>query len=603
MKYLKIFEALTEPSLLLEYGGGKMRIHNANSEFLKLTALQPEYLNGSDICDVLKALKLPSKGLKLVTGNLEKCLQQNQVLALEQFQFNLKRNLPESETTTQYWNLRFIPVECEKENFENMVLLSCSDVSLQVEKEKKNALEMEGLKESAQRYWQYLDENANGLFSLDENGRFQSVNEGLLEIAEVSEKQMLEMNFLPFVAEHHKGLVLEYFQKALKGERNQFQADFISFKGSKVVLDISLVPLNCHGKIKGVYGIAKDITEKLKTEKRVEAFERELIKSEQKFKALVQEASDLIAIIDLNGNYKFASESCVSILGMSPEEYIGNNAFDFIHADDQAWVYEKLKSLYQQKQVNIKPFRFKNGEGEWRWLESRATNLLDDPNVEGIVVNSKDVTETYISKKEIESLNERFRLASYATEDLVYDWDLINDSIYRNRVFQINYGFGPEECLCPNKIWFDRIDNKDRKRVQRSLEAARKDPTVKNWTEEYCFLKKNGEQACLKDRAYILRDEDGKAIRMVGAVVDLTESMNYLKKIEKQNALLKELAWEQAHVIRAPLARLKVLANALHESNYECWNEDELKKFIESSVNELDEIISSRILKIEKIIE
>ncbi len=63
--------------------------------------------------------------------------------------------------------------------------------------------------------------------------------------------------------------------------------------------------------------------------------------------------------------------------------------------------------------------------------------------------------------------------------------------------------------------------------------------------------------AYLVDRAYILRDSTGEAIRVVGAVMDVTESKEFLRKSRNKIAMLKEIAWEQAHVIRAPLARSK----------------------------------------------
>ncbi len=96
-----------------------------------------------------------------------------------------------------------------------------------------------------------------------------------------------------------------------------------------------------------------------------------------------------------------------------------------MHPEDQQRVYTQFLELLKSKQIKVSPFRIKNGKNEWCWIESRATNLLEDPNVEGIVVNSKDITEAFLQQKKIEELNERFYLASRATEDLIYDWDLV----------------------------------------------------------------------------------------------------------------------------------------------------------------------------------
>lgn len=253
------------------------------------------------------------------------------------------------------------------------------------------------------------------------------------------------------------------------------------------------------------------------------------------------------------------------------------------------------------KQVLISPFRFQNSKNEWRWIESKVTNLLQDENVGGIVVNSKDITEAYLQKKKIEELNDRYKFASRATEDLIYDWDLIGNKWIRNRVFEENYGFSKKETKGSEEVWFDRIFEEDKERVINNIKSALKDPAREKWNEEYRFLKKNGELSYLIDRAYILRDAEGKAMRVVGAVMDITESKEFLRKIEKQNELLKEIAWEQAHVIRAPLARLKTLVDALEDSSFDEWSKEEIIGYIKSSADELDEIILKRIQKIESI--
>ena len=103
------------------------------------------------------------------------------------------------------------------------------------------------------------------------------------------------------------------------------------------------------------------------------------------------------------------------------------------------------------------------------------------------------------------------------------------------------------------------------------------------------------------DRGYILRDPSGKAIRMVGAVLDVTESRRMIEEIKKQNEILKEVAWEQAHIVRAPLARMKELLSLLEEESYEEWSRGELLQLIIRSADELDELIENIIRKTEKV--
>ena len=600
VNYMEIFEVLPQPCLLISLVEGKTRIDKANKAFCHITGLRIKSAEGIELNKFCSEFNIQPSCLEKIENSLESCFESQEAVTLEPIKYSFQK-VPNLDNFGNYWSMKHIPVNCGKSLDEHFVLTILTDITSQLAKEKENVRILKELDRSVDKCHHFIDKNSDGLFSLDENGNFQSVNEGLLQIAEISEEELLKMSFLPFCENYHREMVLEYFQKALKDEKQEFQADFVSAKGRKVIMDVFLVPLKIRGKIKGVYGIAKDVTERLRAEEKARQSEENLRRSESKFKALVQEGSDMISIINREGIYEFVSDSVSNILGKQPEDYLGRSAFDFMHPHDKERVYTNFLELLESRQIEVLPFRIKNVEEEWCWIESKATNLLEDPNVGGIVVNSKDVTESFLQKNKIEELNERYRLASCATEDLIYDWDLVEDHIVRNRAFEENYGFGPKESLTPEKVWFTRIYKGDHERIISSFNSAMKDTTRKKWTEEYRFLKKNGKLAYLVDRAYILRNADGEAIRVVGAVTDVTQSQEALNKIGKQNTLLKEIAWEQAHVIRAPLARLKALVDTLEDSTFQSWTREELIGYIKSSANELDEILLKRIQKIESI--
>lgn len=148
--------------------------------------------------------------------------------------------------------------------------------------------------------------------------------------------------------------------------------------------------------------LAIDYTEKLKSD-------RALATSEQRFKALVQDGSDLVAILDTNGNYKYVSPTSKSILGVDPEDLVGKNAFDFIHRDDKAQVLAQFNLIGEQKRIKIMPFRFKGVDDEYHWIETIITDLTDDPIVAGIVANSRDVTQRIEDELRTQELIEQLR--------------------------------------------------------------------------------------------------------------------------------------------------------------------------------------------------
>jgi PAS domain S-box-containing protein len=113
----------------------------------------------------------------------------------------------------------------------------------------------------------------------------------------------------------------------------------------------------------------------------------------ERFQALVENASDIVTVLDADGTIRYESPAVERILGYDQEELVGENAYDYVHPDD----VEAVRSEYGRAldEPDRKPkveYRFRAADGEWRVLESIASNRLDSP-VEGFVVNSRDVTE------------------------------------------------------------------------------------------------------------------------------------------------------------------------------------------------------------------
>jgi len=131
----------------------------------------------------------------------------------------------------------------------------------------------------------------------------------------------------------------------------------------------------------------KDITEGKRAEVR-------LYKSEAKFLSLIQNSSDIIGILESDGTILYESPSIERILGYKPEELIGKNAFEFIHPEDISKSFNSLKYLIENFGAIVRvESRFRHKDGSWCFLESTGSNLLAEPSVKGIVLNSRDITD------------------------------------------------------------------------------------------------------------------------------------------------------------------------------------------------------------------
>ena len=142
--------------------------------------------------------------------------------------------------------------------------------------------------------------------------------------------------------------------------------------------------------------------------------EQALRLSEKYFRSLIESASDIITILDGRGDIRYASPSVVRLLGLKPDALVGRSMIDFIHPDDA----EPFRELIENAPSNPGPsagfeFRHRTDTGEWRTLDATVNNLLEDPAVGGIVVNSRDVTDRIAMERE---LAERVRLANFGLD-------------------------------------------------------------------------------------------------------------------------------------------------------------------------------------------
>ena len=125
----------------------------------------------------------------------------------------------------------------------------------------------------------------------------------------------------------------------------------------------------------------------------------EVRRSEARFSSLIRNALDIITILDADGTIRYESPAVVRALGYQPDELIGRNAFQIVHPDDLPQVLVEFRAtLNDPTHSPLVEFRFRHKDGSWRWLEATGTNLLADPTVGGLVINSRDVTE----RKEIQ---------------------------------------------------------------------------------------------------------------------------------------------------------------------------------------------------------
>ena len=236
----------------------------------------------------------------------------------------------------------------------------------------------------------------DAILSKDLNGIIHSWNKGAERIYGYSAEEMIGKHVSMLVPPNHPDDTVEIMQRLRRGERiEHYETTRRAKNGNILSVSLTISPIHDEaGAITGASTIARDISERKRSEEELRRSRQALQESELRFRSLVQNSSDIISILDADGTIRYESPSIERILGYRPEELIGKNAFEFVHSDDR----QRVINIFQEHlptRGSISPveLRFRHRDGSWRTLEATGNNLLHEAGVAGIVVNSRDITE------------------------------------------------------------------------------------------------------------------------------------------------------------------------------------------------------------------
>jgi PAS domain S-box-containing protein/putative nucleotidyltransferase with HDIG domain len=148
--------------------------------------------------------------------------------------------------------------------------------------------------------------------------------------------------------------------------------------------------------------------------------EDELRANEERFRSLVQNSYDIITVLDEHGLIRYESPSICRVLGYDEGSLVGKNAFDFIHADDLPAMIALLGRALNEGLTSASfEFRFRHANGAYVYLEGAGNNLLTHPQIQGIVITSRNISERKRADKELQRVNRALRATSDCNQALV----------------------------------------------------------------------------------------------------------------------------------------------------------------------------------------
>jgi PAS domain S-box-containing protein len=323
----------------------------------------------------------------------------------------------------------------------------------------------------------------------------------------------------------------EYVARALRGEVVKYEGKEL-VQGEEHYTYSVVVPLREQSEGRGVLGVSLDITE-------LKRLQQELAEQQERFRAFINNSHDVLCRIDVQGLLYILNPPVVEkILGRVPNS--GEALLlDWVHPEDRQVVADALEQLKARPGETLSfIYRAQHADGQWVWLESFCTNLLEDPSVQGIVSCTRDITQQKQVELALRESEARFREIAEAVPVVffVYSADL-SQSLYKSPQSEKIWGYPAEEFRRKPDLWKDRIHPEDLPRVLQA--AARATQEAQQIT--YRIFHRDGRLRWLRTSCRPILNEQQEVIRIVGITEDITEQKEAELALQESEARLRAL--------------------------------------------------------------
>jgi len=271
----------------------------------------------------------------------------------------------------------------------------------------------------------------------------------------------------------------------------------------------------------------------------------ELRRSKDHHRAYVELSPQIAWVADPQGQVTEIAPLWEKLVGVPREEGIGAGWAKVLHPDDLAAAHEMWQKAYRTGDPDRADtrYRMRMVDGSYRWFRARARPRRDeDGTILAWYGSLEDIHDQVLAETALRESEERYRLATRATNDVIWDWSFTDEQAAWAGAYEKVLGYPELKHKTELDWWLDRIHPDDLPRVLANQQMVFADD-VDHMSEEYRFLKANGDWIDVKSRSIIVRNEAGEATRLVGSMLDITQQ----KKAEA------ELNWAAYH---DPLTKL-----------------------------------------------
>lgn len=394
--------------------------------------------------------------------------------------------------------------------------------------------------EEIRKYNSMLLENVmEAVIALDQNNTIRTWNERAMELYGWDEKEAIGKDLSELVD-------TQYINTTEKDAYEQLNNDGVwkgevlqTGKNGKEIWILSSVKIirDQSGEPQGLLALNRDITE-------LKENQTQLIKLSESLSKALEAAKMATWDIDLQTNDMVTSSNHDQLLGLESRDL--NNSDDYlnmIYEEDKSNLEKAFNRALNENEKFQVEFRVKGDDGLTRWFSSTGQlkffpDSQKPDSISGVV---RDITELKEIESRLEIEQERFEIAANISSDVIWEWNPVEEQLWWGEGIETAFGFKPSDYLGDPLFWQNHISEADRERVVKSMDQAEQGDSD-FWSEEYSFISADGSQKQVHDSAILLRNRSGKVVRIIGAMLDVTEINEYQKQLKHQSYRFEMIA-------------------------------------------------------------
>jgi len=304
---------------------------------------------------------------------------------------------------------------------------------------------------------------------------------------------------------------------------------------------------------------------------------------------LVEESSDIATIIDSDGTITYVSPAVRRTLGYEPEELVGEVGYEYQHPDDRQAVADAIETILTESgDRQVIETRFRRADGTWCWIEATLQDRVADPDIEGILVNSREISQRKQQEARYHELAKEYKTLLQTVEDAIFfitvepaDAGDVFRFEHLSKSYEEQTGITTEQARgrTPTDIFGDELGAKLRANYRRCVEAR------ESITYQEEVPVETGARFWQTNLAPVVND--GEVTEIVGITRNVTERVKQERRLRRQKDRLDEFASVVSHDLRNPLTVAQGRTEHLSEKY-----DDEHFDAVVRSLDRMEEIIS-----------